>query len=106
MNKKIIIVGVVILALSMLFVACKNPEETQPTTTESKVAEITTAIDDNGAYVFNKDGEKVYLKDEQGFVRTPEEAYNSSPAEKQEEGFFVGNGEGSSDSVISWEEIQ
>ena len=105
MNKKIIIVGVVILALSMLFVACKDPQAEVPTTTTTEALEITTAVDEKGPYVFNKKGEKVYLEDESGFIRTPEEAYNSS-LEKQEEGFFVGNGEGSSDSVISWEEIQ
>lgn len=102
MNKKIIIVGVVILALSMLFVACKNPEETQPTTTTTTEAlEITTAIDDNGAYVFNKDGEKVYLKDEQGFVRTPELAYNAEP----ENGFFVNENETEKDASIDFSDI-
>ncbi len=101
MNKKFIIVGVIILALSMLFVACNDPAQNEESTT---VDVSSTAVDDNGAYVFNKDGKKVYLKDEQGFVRTPEEAYNSSPVGK-EEGFFVGEGEGDSNASVNWEEI-
>ena len=115
MNKKIIIVGVIILALSMLFVACKNPEETQPTTTESTtITETTEEIgktvvvkvhtDKNGDYVYNQDGEVVYLKDEQGFVLTPAEAYYSSSSD-EEEGFFVGEGEGDSNASVNWEEI-
>lgn len=118
MSKKIIVVGVVILALSMLFVACKNPEETQPTTTEpteitettetteetGKTVVVKVHTDEKGDYVYNQDGKKVYLKDDKDFVRSPAEAYYSSPADK-EEGFFVGEGEGDSNASVNWEEI-
>ncbi len=106
MSKKFIIIGVVILALAMLFVACDKPDEdATTTTTESTTEEITTDVDDNGAYVFNKDGDKVYLKDDKGFIRSPEEAYNSSPSNK-EDGFSVGNGEGDPNASVNWEELE
>ncbi len=91
MNKKFIVVAVVILAISMLLVACKGKEE-EPQTTEP---EITTNVDENGAYVFNKNNEKVYLLGEDGFYIDPSDAVNMSPAKEDdnaddEDGFYIG----------------
>lgn len=103
MNKKFIIVAVVILAISVLLVACKGKEE-EPQTTEP---EITTAVDDKGAYVFNKNNEKVYLVDEQGFNIDPKDAVNMAGTEKEEDGFYIGGAtDGEKVPNISWEELQ
>lgn len=105
MNKKIIFVAVAILAISMLFVACNKDEEEQPA--PSTEAEITTNVDEKGAYVFNKDGEKVYLVDEQGFNISPEDAYNM-PAQKEdgEGGFYIGGAtDGEKVPNVNWSEI-
>ncbi|MBR5245766.1 MAG: hypothetical protein IKV25_00155 [Clostridia bacterium] len=104
MSKKIIIAAVVLLAISVLFAACKDKEniEENPTTEP----EITTAVDENGAYVFNKDNEKVYLLGEDGFYIDPKDAYNM-PAEKEEDGFYIGGAtDGEKEPNISWEELQ
>lgn len=108
MNKKIIFVAVAILAISMLFVACNKDEEEQPApSTEAAAPEVSTNVDEKGAYVFNKDGEKVYLVDEQGFNISPEDAYNM-PAQKEdgEGGFYVGGAtDGEKVPNINWSEI-
>ena len=104
MSKKIIMVAVAILAISVLLVACKPEEEQPPQTTEP---EITTAVDENGAYVFNKDNEKVYLLGEDGFYIDPKDAYNM-PAQKEEGegGFYIGGAtDGEKVPNVNWSEI-
>ena len=102
MNKKIIIVAVVILAISVLLVACKPKED--PTPTEP---EITTNVDDKGAYVFNKNNEKAYLVDKDGFNIDPKDAVNMAGSETEEDGFYVGGvTDGEKVPNISWEELQ
>ena len=104
MNKKIVLVAVVLLLVAVLFAACKKDEyEGQPE--QSTKPEITTNVDEKGAYVFNKDNEKVYLVDEEGFNINPEDAVNMSPS-KEEDGFFInGATDGDKNASISWEEI-
>lgn len=105
MNKKIVLVAVVLLLVAVLFAACKKDEyEGQPE--QSTKPEITTNVDEKGAYVFNKDNEKVYLVDEEGFNINPEDAVNMSPS-KEEEGFFVGGAtDGEKVPNISWDDIE
>lgn len=105
MNKKIIFVAVAILAISMLFVACNKDEEEQPPQTTEP--EITTAVDENGAYVFNKDNEKVYLLGEDGFYIDPKDAYNmSAQKEEGEGGFYIGGAtDGEKVPNVNWSEI-
>ncbi|MBO5333341.1 MAG: hypothetical protein J6B37_04415 [Clostridia bacterium] len=110
MNKKIIIVAVVILAISVLLVACKGKEEQPPQTTEP---EITTNVDENGAYVFNKNNEKVYLLDKDGFHIDPSDAVNMSPAKDddnangEEDGFYIGGAtDGEKVPNISFEDLK
>ena len=105
MNKKIVLVAVVLLLVAVLFAACKKDEyEGQPE--QSTKPEITTNVDEKGAYVFNKDNEKVYLVDEEGFNIAPEDAVNMSPS-KEEEGFFVGGAtDGEKVPNISWDDIE
>ena len=104
MNKKIVLVAVVLLLVAVLFAACKKDKyEGQPE--QSTKPEITTNVDEKGAYVFNKDNEKVYLVDEEGFNINPEDAVNMSPS-KEEDGFFInGATDGDKNASISWEEI-
>ena len=105
MNKKIVLVAVVLLLVAVLFAACKKDEyEGQPE--QSTKPEITTNVDEKGAYVFNKDNEKIYLVDEDGFNIAPEDAVNMSPS-KEEEGFFVGGAtDGEKVPNISWDDIE
>lgn len=105
MNKKIVLVAVVLLLVAVLFAACKKDEyEGQPE--QSTKPEITTNVDEKGAYVFNKDNEKVYLVDEDGFNIAPEDAVNMSPS-KEEDGFFVGGAtDGEKVPNISWDDIE
>ena len=104
MNKRIIIVAVVILAISVLLVACKGKEEQPPQTTEP---EITTNVDEKGAYVFNMNNEKVYLVDEQGFNIAPEDAVKMPASGTEEDGFYIGDAnDGEKVPNISWEELQ
>ena len=105
MNKKIVLVAVVLLLVAVLFAACKKDEyEGQPE--QSTKPEITTNVDEKGAYVFNKDNEKVYLVDEEGFNIAPEDAVNMSPS-KEEDGFFVGGAtDGEKVPNISWDDIE
>ena len=105
MNKKIVLVAVVLLLVAVLFAACKKDEyEGQPE--QSTKPEITTNVDEKGAYVFNKDNEKVYLVDEEGFNIAPEDAVNMSPS-KEEVGFFVGGAtDGEKVPNISWDDIE
>ena len=104
MNKKIVLVAVVLLLVAVLFAACKKDEyEGQPE--QSTKPEITTNVDEKGAYVFNKDNEKVYLVDEEGFNINPEDAVNMSPS-KEEDGFFInGATDGDKNASISWDDI-
>ena len=105
MTKKFIVAVVIILALSMLFVACKPKEEPAPSETQPSETEITTNVDEKGAYVFNKNNEKVYLVDDQGFIRTPEEAYNSTPS-VTEDGFYLnGATDGEKTPSLGWDEM-
>ena len=105
MNKKIVLVAVVLLLVAVLFADCKKDEyEGQPE--QSTKPEITTNVDEKGAYVFNKDNEKIYLVDEDGFNIAPEDAVNMSPS-KEEEGFFVGGAtDGEKVPNISWDDIE
>lgn len=105
MNKKIVLVAVVLLLVAVLFAACKKDEyEGQPE--QSTKPEITTNVDEKGAYVFNNNNEKVYLVDEDGFNIAPEDAVNMSPS-KEEEGFFVGGAtDGEKVPNISWDDIE
>ena len=105
MNKKIVLVAVVLLLVAVLFAACKKDEyEGQPE--QSTKPEITTNVDEKGAYVFNKDKEKIYLVDEDGFNIAPEDAVNMSPS-KEEDGFFVGGAtDGEKVPNISWDDIE
>ncbi len=104
MNKKIIIVAVVILAISVLLVACKDKEEQPPQTTEP---EITTNVDEKGAYVFNKNNEKVYLVDKDGFNIDPKDAVNMSGSDVEEGGFYIGGAtDGEKVPNISWEDLK
>lgn len=105
MNKKIVLVAVVLLLVAVLFAACKKDEyEGQPE--QSTKPEITTNVDEKGAYVFNKDNEKIYLVDEDGFNIAPEDAVNMSPS-KDEDGFFVGGAtDGEKVPNISWDDIE
>lgn len=105
MNKKIVLVAVVLLLVAVLFAACKKDEyEGQPE--QSTKPEITTNVDEKGAYVFNKDNEKIYLVDEDGFNIAPEDAVNMSPS-KEEDGFFVGGAtDGEKVPNISWDDIE
>ena len=105
MNKKIVFVAVVLLLVAVLFAACKKDEyEGQPE--QSTKPEITTNVDEKGAYVFNKDNEKIYLVDEDGFNIAPEDAVNMSPS-KDEDGFFVGGAtDGEKVPNISWDDIE
>ena len=105
MNKKIVLVAVVLLLVAVLFAACKKDEyEGQPE--QSTKPEITTNVDEKGAYVFNKDNEKIYLVDEEGFNIAPEDAVNMSPS-KEEDGFFVGGAtDGEKVPNISWDDIE
>ncbi len=104
MNKKIVLVAVVLLLVAVLFAACKKDEyEGQPE--QSTKPEITTNVDEKGAYVFNKNNEKVYLVDEEGFNINPEDAVNMSPS-KEEDGFFInGATDGDKNASISWNDI-
>ncbi len=104
MNRKIVLVAVVLLLVAVLFAACKKDEyEGQPE--QSTKPEITTNVDEKGAYVFNKDNEKVYLVDEEGFNINPEDAVNMSPS-KEEDGFFInGATDGDKNASISWNDI-
>lgn len=109
MNKKFIIVGVVILALAMLFVACSKSEgDETTTTTESTTEEITTDVDEKGAFVFNKDGEKIYLVDKDGFHIAPEDAVEMSPEKEdsEESVIIIGDEDTTQDATISFEEIK
>ena len=105
MNKKIVLVAVVLLLVAVLFAACKKDEyEGQPEQTTKP--EITTNVDEKGAYVFNNNNEKVYLVDEDGFNIAPEDAVNMSPS-KEEDGFFVGGAtDGEKVPNISWDDIE
>lgn len=105
MNKKIVLVAVVLLLVAVLFAACKKDEyEGQPE--QSTKPEITTNVDEKGAYVFNNNNEKVYLVDEDGFNIAPEDAVNMSPS-KEEDGFFVGGAtDGEKVPNISWDDIE
>lgn len=104
MNKKIIAIAVAILSVAVLFAACKKePEPEVPSTTDPK-PEITTAVDENGAYVLNFENQKVYLEDD-GFIISPEDAYNKK-ASKEQSGISIGgNPSGETEGSISWEEI-
>lgn len=106
MNKKIVLVAVVLLLVAVLFAACKDKEDYSADPEQSTKPEITTNVDEKGAYVFNKDNEKVYLVDEEGFNINPEDAVNMSPS-KEEEGFYVGGAtDGEKVPNISWSDIE
>ncbi len=105
MNKKIVLVAVVLLLVAVLFAACKDKEDYSADPEQSTKPEITTNVDEKGAYVFNKDDEKVYLVDEEGFNINPEDAVNMSPS-KEEDGFFInGATDGDKNASISWDDI-
>ncbi len=105
MNKKIVLVAVAILLVAVLFAACKK-DDFNADPEQSTKPEITTNVDDKGAYVFNKDNEKVYLLGEDGFTIDPEDAVNMSPTQK-EEGFYVGETpENEGVPSISWDELK
>ena len=81
-----------------------KPQEEKPKETEP---EITTNVDDKGAYVFNKNNEKVYLVDKDGFNIDPKDAVNMAGSETEEDGFYVGGvTDGEKVPNISWEELQ
>ena len=105
MNKKIILVAVVLLLVAVLFAACKK-DDFNADPEQSTKPEITTNVDDKGAYVFNKNNEKVYLVDEDGFNIAPEDAVNMSPSEKEDDGFFIGGvTDGEKVPSVDWNEI-
>ena len=90
MSKKIIAVAVALLSVAVLFAACKDKGDDveKPQTTEP---EITTNVDEKGAYVLNKENEKVYLIDDSGFNIDPKDAVNMDGTEnKEDDGFYIG----------------
>ncbi len=105
MNKKFIVVAVVLLLVAILFAACKK-DDFKADPEQSTKPEITTNVDEKGAYVFNKNNEKVYLLGEDGFYIEPEDAVNMSPS-KGEDGFYVGNAtDGEKVPSINWDDIE
>ncbi len=105
MNKKFIVVAVVLLLVAVLFAACKK-DDFKADPEQSTKPEITTNVDEKGAYVFNKDNEKIYLIDEEGFNIAPEDAVNMS-ADKEEDGFYIGGAtDGEKVPNVSWGDIE
>jgi hypothetical protein len=98
--------AIMIIFVMALFAACKKDDFKADPEQSTKV-EITTNVDDKGAYVFNKDNEKVYLVGEDGFTIDPEDAVNMSPTQKDEGGFYVGEPpEDGGIPSVSWDELK
>ncbi len=106
MSKKIIAVAVAVLSIAVLFAACKDKDDVQPPQTTEP--EITTNVDEKGAYVLNKENEKVYLVDKDGFNIDPKDAVNMDGTEsKEDEGFYIGGAtEGEKVPSISFDDLK
>lgn len=112
MSKKIIAVAVAILSIAVLFAACKDKgDDVQSTPTTEP--EITTDVDEKGAYVFNKNNEKVYLLGEDGFFIDPSDAVNMEPAKEgdvangEDDGFYIGGAtEGEKVPNVSFDDLK